>query len=562
MQAKRASEQQRSNTAVSRISKYARRSLIAAMTVCSISVFTPVQADVAECERAYQYGRKDEAIRLCRKAAWQENDFFAQVKLGDIYSAKRQDDKGYYDPVEAFVWYFMAGRNSGIFDHVHLDPAMDDVVGRLEAADTAARGIYRDLLQDERIDVRNRVTYIQSCRGGDGFILLGQLHDPFVAQRHQGGAGSGAPLTGAADQPFWRRPVGRGTGMLPTRVVPAPSPYPTSSSPGSTSAYPGSTPTTSRFGADAWATKLCNSSDWMGWLTSGSSCSRFSTDNSGTVFSSSAIEAMVYYQLADRAGHPIAKTYIEALKRWSANDYSTSTGSDQKPQNSDVLAKAKALRWLSPFEFYAAETRYRGETPSGLVHSDECSVNARRAQALAMGERVIPHQIRRDMLQFLGFYRGGDDVSRAIAKYQDFLGDPQTGQLTPIQLTRLIQIGAVRGYARAQRCLGVMYVKGVGVVTNNVRAEKWLMAAAEQGDGEAMYALSELYTQGTDGVEKSEDKAVRYRQGAAATGFTPVKAEFLRMLEAAPAKQDECKTRRCLRERERAAAEQRAGETQ
>jgi TPR repeat protein len=146
-------------------------------------------------------------------------------------------------------------------------------------------------------------------------------------------------------------------------------------------------------------------------------------------------------------------------------------------------------------------------------------------------------------------------MTRAIAKYQDFLGDPQTGQFTPIQLTRLVQIGAVRGYARAQRCLGIMYVKGIGVVTDYVRAEKWLLAAAEQGDGEAMYALSELYTQGADGVEKSEDRAVRYRQGSAAAGFTPVRAEFLRVLESAPSssqQSDDCKTRRCRRERERA----------
>ena len=548
MHTKRASEQQRSTSAMSRISKFARRSLIAAMTLCSISIFTPVNADVAECERSYQYGRKDEAIRLCRRAAWQNNDFFAQVKLGDIYAAKRQDDKGYYDPVEAFVWYFLAGRNSAIFDHVHLDPAADAVVSKLVAADATAREIYRDLLQDERIDVRNRITYIESCRGGEGFVMLGQLHDPFIAQRHQGS--SGAPLVGATDQPYWRRPVGRGTGMLPTRVTPAPSPYPTTASPAG--GYPGSPTSASRFGSDFWGNKLCSSSDWWGWLTPGSSCSRYSTDASGNVFPSSAIEAMVFYQLADRAGHPIAKTYIDALKNWPG-DYSA--GNDQKPQNSDVLAKAKALRWLSPFEFYAAETRLRGETPSGLVHSDECVINARRAQALALGEKLIPQQMRRDMLQFLGFYRG-DDVSRAIAKYQDFLGDPQTGNMTPVQLTRLIQIGAVRGYARAQRCLGVMYVKGIGVVTDFVRAEKWLLAAAEQGDGEAMYALSELYTQGADGIDKSEDRAVRYRQGSAAAGFTPVKAEFLRMLEGAPAKSNECNTRRCQRARERAAQQQ------
>jgi TPR repeat protein len=543
MHPKSASSEHGSRSVRQRISSFARGSLIAAMTVCSISAFVPAHADVAECERAYAHGRKDEAIRMCRRAAWQDNDFFAQIKLGEIYAAKREDDKGYYDPVEAFVWYFLAGRNSAIFDHVHLDPAADAVVSRLVQADADSRAIYRNLLQDERIDVRNRVQYIEACRGGDGFILLGQLHDPFIAQRHQS---QGAPLTGVTDQPFWRRPVGRGSGFLPSRSTPAPTPYPTTT----TSSYPGSTSSSSRFGADYWGNKLCNSSEWLGWMTPGSSCSRYSTgEGTAGVFPTSTIEAMVFYQLAERAGHPIAKVYIDALKNWP--DYGSG---DQKTQAPDVLAKSKAQRWLAPFEFYAAETRYRGETPSGLVHSDECAVNSQRAQALALGERLIPQTIRRDMLQFLGFFRGdgGREMSRAIAKYQDFLGDPQTGQLTPIQLARLVQIGAVRGYGRAQRCLGIMYVKGIGVVTDYVRAEKWLLAAAEQGDGEAMYALSELYTQGADGVEKSEDRAVRFRQGAGAAGFSPVRSEFLRIMETT-AKPHECNTRRCRRERERAA---------
>jgi hypothetical protein len=204
MHPKRVANEQGSRTTKRRLSIFARSSLVAAMSVCSISALTTASEDVADCERAYQHERKDEAIRLCRRAAWQDNDFFAQVKLGDIYSAKRNDDKGYYDPVEAFVWYFLAGRNSAIFDHVHVDAAADAVVSRLAAADDASREIYRDLLQDERIDVRNRVTYIESCRGGDGFVLLGQLHDPLIADRHQGQAG---PIT-LATQGRWRRPIG------------------------------------------------------------------------------------------------------------------------------------------------------------------------------------------------------------------------------------------------------------------------------------------------------------------------------------------------------------------
>jgi TPR repeat protein len=188
------------------------------------------------------------------------------------------------------------------------------------------------------------------------------------------------------------------------------------------------------------------------------------------------------------------------------------------------------------------------------VHGDECPINLQRERALAKADRLLP--LGADMLRSIGFLRGSgsQEVARAIAKYQDMLGDAQTGSFSPMQLTRLIQIMAVRGNAKAQRVLGIMYVKGVGVPVNFVRAEKWLLLAAEQGDGEAMHSLAELYTQGADGVEKSEDRAVRYRQGAAVAGFEPTRSELMRLLDTAPvASRDECRTRRCRREREREA---------
>jgi len=161
------------------------------------------------------------------------------------------------------------------------------------------------------------------------------------------------------------------------------------------------------------------------------------------------------------------------------------------------------------------------------VLSDECPVNAAREKALLLGKQLIPPPLLFEMLDFLGFARGFSphDFGRAVAKYQDSSASRRRGEMTPIQVVRLIQITAVRGQKKAQRSLGIMYVKGVGVVRNLVRAEKWLLAAAEQGDGEAMYALSELYSLGGRGIEKSEDKANRYRQGSAVQGFQPVRSD-------------------------------------
>lgn len=518
----------------------------AAVAACAsvVALSSIAHADVGEGERAYAQGRKDEAIRLLRRAAWQENDFYAQLRLGDIYSAKRPDDNGYKDPVEAFVWYFLAGHNPNIVSHFHLDETAAAVIDRLVKAEQDSDAIYANLLQDERIDVRNRVTYIEACRGGEGMIMLGQLHDPGINSRHTGEYyGRPSSLPRPIVRPFgdrnYRPTFGGGSstsgasgygGSSSSSGYPSYGGYGSSSS----SSYGSSSYGSSDYGSssDAWPMKLCRESDWWGWLFSDPYSCRSTASNGEsrtTVFPSSGIEALVYYQLADRAGHPLAKTYIDTLKAFQSYNATT----DQPNGASDTLAKAKAARWLAPFEFYAAETRYRGETPSGLVHSDECPVGNGRARALALGQQLIPQASRRDMLAFLGFARGGD-YSRAISKYQDFLGDAQTGDLTAVQLTRLFQIAAVRGYVRGQRCLGVMYVKGIGVVQDFVRGEKWLLAAAEQGDGEAMYALSELYTQGADGIDKSEDKATRYRQGSAVAGFNPTRAEFLRLLETAP----------------------------
>ncbi len=529
---------------VRRIATLLRVLLLAALALgASLGLVPPAQADVAECERAYQLGRKDEAIKLCRRAAWQENDFFAQVKLGDIYSAKREDDKGYYDPVEAYVWYFIAAHNSAIFDHFHLDAAADFVVSKLASAENEAEGIYRNLLQDERIDARNRIMYIAACRGGDGFILLGQLQDPYINQRHSASTG---PLSGVVADPWVHVP--RPGGVYSRKIDSYSTTSTGSGYPAATSSYGGSY----RTSFDFWVNKLCSNSDWFGWLMP-NSCSRYSSalEGSTSAFQTSTIEAMVFYLLAERAGHPVAKQYIDELKRLTVG-----SGTDPKAAGNDLQAKAKAKAqtWLAPFEFYAAETRYRGETPSGLVHGDECPINLSRERALAKAHRLQP--LGGDMLRAIGFLRGpgAQDLVRAISKYQDMLGDPQTGTFTPMQLTRLIQIMAVRGNAKAQRVLGIMYVKGVGVPVNFVRAEKWLLLAAEQGDGEAMHSLAELYTQGADGVEKSEDRAVRYRQGAAVAGFEPTRSELARLLDTAPvASKDECRTRRCRREREREA---------
>jgi len=72
-----------------------------------------------------------------------------------------------------------------------------------------------------------------------------------------------------------------------------------------------------------------------------------------------------FAELAEAEGYPFAKDYLEGL-----SDYSSGYGSPTDPKLADLQARAKAERWLSPFEFYAAETRCcRGPAPASAPDS-------------------------------------------------------------------------------------------------------------------------------------------------------------------------------------------------
>ena len=65
---------------------------------------THAVADYADGDQAKQSIALEDTVKIWRMAAWQQDDFFAQVALGDKYS----QDESLKDTIEAYVWYYVS----------------------------------------------------------------------------------------------------------------------------------------------------------------------------------------------------------------------------------------------------------------------------------------------------------------------------------------------------------------------------------------------------------------------------------------------------------------------
>jgi TPR repeat protein len=76
---------------------------------------------------------------------------------------------------------------------------------------------------------------------------------------------------------------------------------------------------------------------------------------------------------------------------------------------------------------------------------------------------------------------------------------------------------AEQGDARAQRSLGIMYLKGEGVPQDDAEAVKWYRLAAKQGHADAQYNLGVKYGSG-EGVLQDDAEAAKWYRLAAEQG--------------------------------------------
>ncbi len=417
-----------------------RLALASVLTLAAASAPLAANADYADGNYALNHISLEAAVRVWRKAAWQTNDFLAQVKLGDIYS--NASDSRFYDPVEAYVWYYLASRNragrTGNWD----DEGADVIRTRRHHAFDKQGEILLELSTPDRGEAHDRIVYIEACRGAEGFLDLGR-------------ASSSDAYRGDDDD--WGNSDRGGHGR----------------------GYRGGD-----YGRPV------------------------------SVMQPNDSEALTYFHIADSMGHPLGGQYLSALEGRLRSSYFG---------NRIVERQAKAFHtWSPPFEFYPT-----GSSPGGVPLSDECQPGIERQRALLLAA-AIPDDAVHHALYFLG-WKG----SNAVTQYQASLPDEATGHLTASQLVRAIQTAAVNGDAQSQNTLGVMYAKGLGVVTNYVRAEYWFAKAADQRYPAALYHLGVLYKVGPPGIDQDLHKSNDYMTSSAIAGFRPTMNQLGNLLNAA-----------------------------
>lgn len=135
------------------------------------------------------FNQQEQEIRTLRILAFQ-NDFFAQIKLGRRYGAERAVDKNIADPIESAVWWTMAlanpegyaptngAKKTGLFAGLGGGSSYDDCrAWERKNAYQKLDELLSQMTTEERDAVRDRVIYVQSTLGADGFRTLARIYD-------------------------------------------------------------------------------------------------------------------------------------------------------------------------------------------------------------------------------------------------------------------------------------------------------------------------------------------------------------------------------------------------
>ncbi|MDE2133706.1 MAG: sel1 repeat family protein [Alphaproteobacteria bacterium] len=556
--------------------------VLASVVLAGFFFVTHASADYADGFQAKQSLALEDAVHVWRRAAWQQDDFFSQVALGDLYSS----DQSFADPIEAYVWYYLALSPSHLYA---VDD--DDRVGRTMSdykwkASNNMQRLFDSMTLEQRMEARSRIIYILASRGSEGFITLGKLHREYFMPQKEVTLPPGLILRCRDEAegsslwwlwpPNWFRERPRphrycfpvrvswdeynrllsNTSMLPDTLGSQPNPDSAGGQGQSVDMSP-----SGNAGQSVGMSSSGNASQIVGMSSSGNAGQIVGTGpvatttqsgggfyggggggggggyyggggGGGGYFSNTEpsvivrnnVDALMYFDIAASLGHPLARDYI------ASHEAQMSQFGDITGVKADALARAR--NWMPPFEYYP------GVTAGGAHHSDESLPSMAQLRALARWHD-IPLWAIEDALAFRGYLKDSRcaahappcPVGLAIAKFESAMNlQTDSAQASAQAVVRLIQMSAVDGNAEMQNRLGIMYAKGIGVPANFPRAEQWFTRAANQHYGEALYNLGVLYKVGPPGVMQDKDKASRLFVEAARDGYNPARSELREML--------------------------------
>jgi TPR repeat protein len=463
--------------------------VVAAVGFTSLNL--PARADFTDGLVASTKISEQAGIRIWRKAAWQDDDFLSAMKLGDIYGDERGDNK-FYDPVEAYVWYYLATISSRMDDNIDDGFARRIISNDFHRALSQQEKLMLLLSASQREDARNRIVYILSCRGADGFIRLGQIH---------------AASNNSND---YQARAGRNN-------------------------FANESPSTYGGLGDVYQSRRAFHDRAYGEFDHGDAANarRMMGIPTNSVIVPNDGEALMYFHIAANMGHPLANEYLRGLDANVRNSRWLGPRISQE-------ATEKARYWSPPYEFYPL-----GDTASGVPYTDECYINLDRQRALALVSAALPAGGASQALWFLGW--SATPFSRVVARpasaydihavqrFQAAVGHDPSGHLTVGETVLAIQMAAQKGDASSQNTLGVMYAKGVGVPVNYVRAAYWFQKAADQRYAAAIYHLGVLYKAGPDGIHQDLARADNYFTASALAGYRPTMNQLQQLLNQADA---------------------------
>jgi hypothetical protein len=462
-----------------------------ALAVIGMAGLAPsARADFTDGLNASTRISEQAGIRIWRKAAWQDDDFLSAMKLGDIYGDERGDNK-FYDPVEAYVWYYLATISQRAEENIDDGYARRIISNDFHRALSQQEKMMLLLSAQQREDARNRIIYILSCRGADGFIRLGQIH---------------ATSNNSDDY----RAGGHGD-------------------------YNNESPSTYGGLGNVYASRRAFHDQAYGEFDRGDAANarRMMGIPTNSVIVPNDGEALMYFHIAANMGHPLANEYLRGLDADVRNSRWLGPRISQE-------ATEKARYWSPPYEFYPL-----GDTASGVPYTDECYINLDRQRALAAVSVALPAGGASQALWFLGW--SATPFSRVVARpasaydiaavqrFQAAIGHDPSGHLTVSETVLAIQMAAQKGDASSQNTLGVMYAKGVGVPINYVRAAYWFQKAADQRYAAAIYHLGVLYKAGPDGIHQDLARADNYFTASALAGYRPTMNQLQQLLNQADA---------------------------